>query len=50
MLFRSLLFIGVYVAEFIGILLLGIGLLITLPVAMIASAFVYRRLIGEHPA
>lgn len=45
-----LLFIGVYIAEVIGALLLGVGLLITLPVAMIASAFVYRRLIGEHPA
>ena len=45
-----LLFIGVYIAELIGSLLLGIGLLITLPVAMIASAFVYRRLLGERPA
>lgn len=45
-----LLFIGVYIAETIGALLFGIGLLIALPVAMIASAFVYRRLIGEYPA
>lgn len=44
-----LLSIGVYIAEFIGSLLLGIGLLVALPVAMIASAFVYRRLIGEYP-
>lgn len=45
-----LLFIGVYVAEFVGSLLLGVGLLITMPVAMIASAYVYRGLINEHPA
>ena len=45
-----LLFVGVYLAELIGSLLLGVGLLITLPVAMIASAFVYRRLVGEYPA
>ncbi|SDD09384.1 hypothetical protein SAMN05216410_2808 [Sanguibacter gelidistatuariae] len=44
-----LLFIGVYIAEFIGSLLFGVGLLIAIPVAMIASAYVYRRLIGEHP-
>lgn len=44
-----LLFVGVYIAEAIGAMLCGIGLLVTMPVALIATAFVYRRLNGELP-
>ncbi|MFC8923690.1 hypothetical protein [Cellulosimicrobium sp. NPDC057127] len=44
------LFLGVYVAQVIGTLLCYVGLLVALPVAQIATAYVYRRLNHELPA
>ncbi|WP_069387727.1 DUF7544 domain-containing protein [Cellulosimicrobium cellulans] len=44
-----LLFLGVYVAQAIGTLLCYVGLLVALPVAQIATAYVYRRLNRELP-
>ncbi|WP_353708936.1 hypothetical protein ABRQ22_06340 [Cellulosimicrobium sp. ES-005] len=44
-----LLFLGVYLAELVGTLLCYVGLLVALPVAQIATAYVYRRLNGEQP-
>jgi uncharacterized membrane protein len=43
------LFLGVYVAQTIGALLCYVGLLVALPVAQIATAYVYRRLNHEQP-
>ncbi|MCB7135404.1 hypothetical protein [Cellulosimicrobium marinum] len=43
------LFLGVYVAQIIGVLLCYVGLLVALPVAQIATAYVYRRLNHEQP-
>lgn len=43
------LFLGVYVAQLIGTLLCYVGLLVALPVAQIATAYVYRRLNRELP-
>jgi uncharacterized membrane protein len=43
------LFLGVYVAQVIGTLLCYVGLLVALPVAQIATAYVYRRLNHEQP-
>ncbi len=42
-----LLYLGVLLASFVGSLLCYVGLLVTLPVAMIATAYMYRRLNGE---
>jgi len=44
------LYIGVVIAVFIGALLCGIGLLVTIPVALIATAYAYRRMSGEAVA
>lgn len=44
-----LLFLGVYLAELVGTLLCYVGLLVALPVAQIATAYVYRRLNAEQP-
>lgn len=41
------LYIGVIIAAIIGGILCGIGLLVTIPVALIATAYVYRRMNGE---
>ena len=43
-------YIGVIVALMIGTLLCGIGLLVALPVIVIATGFMYRRLQGEPVA
>lgn len=43
-------FLGVMAAYVIGALLCGIGLLVTMPVAMIATAYVYKRMQGEPVA
>jgi len=45
-----LLFIAVYIAQAIGSALCGVGLLVALPVCVIATAFVYRRLLDEPVA
>lgn len=44
------LFLAVVVAEIIGAALCGIGLLVALPVAIIATTYLYRRLLGEPVA
>lgn len=44
-----LLFLGVYIAQIIGSLLCYVGLIVALPVAQIATAYVYRRLNDEQP-
>lgn len=44
-----LLFLGVYAAQIVGTLLCYVGLLVALPVAQIATAYVYRRLNQEQP-
>ena len=44
------LFIGVYVAYFVGSLACGVGILVAMPVALIATTYVYRRLLGETVA
>lgn len=44
-----LLFVFVYLATAVGAILLLVGLLVAIPVSMIATAYVYRRLIGEQP-
>ncbi|MDF2807053.1 MAG: hypothetical protein K0S43_1999 [Cellulosimicrobium sp.] len=44
-----LLFLGVYLAQLVGTLLCYVGLLVALPVAQIATAYVYRRLNAEQP-
>ncbi|WP_435736327.1 hypothetical protein V5D56_16250 [Cellulosimicrobium sp. PMB13] len=44
-----LLFLAVYAAQIVGTLLCYVGLLVALPVAQIATAFVYRRLNQEQP-
>jgi uncharacterized membrane protein len=44
-----LLFLGVYLAQLVGSLLCYVGLLVALPVAQIATAYVYRRLNDEQP-
>ncbi|QJW36423.1 hypothetical protein [Cellulosimicrobium protaetiae] len=44
-----LLFLGVYLAQLVGTLLCYVGLLVALPVAQIATAYVYRRLNDEQP-
>jgi len=36
--------------SFVGILLLVVGALVTVPLAILTGAFVYRRLVGEQPA
>jgi uncharacterized membrane protein len=45
-----LLLVLIMVANFVGSLPLGLGLVITVPVSMITTAYVYRRLVGEQPA
>ncbi|SMF29996.1 putative membrane protein [Cellulosimicrobium cellulans J34] len=45
----ALLFLGVYLAQLVGTLLCYVGLLVALPVAQIATAWVYRRLNAEQP-
>lgn len=45
-----LLFVFVYLATAAGAIVLLVGLLVAVPVSMIATAYVYRRLIGEQPA
>lgn len=42
-----LLYVGVYVANMIGSALCGIGLIVAVPVALLATTYVYRRLNGE---
>lgn len=44
------LYIAVAIASFIGGLLLGLGLLVALPVSMLATAYMYRKLQGEPVA
>lgn len=44
------LYLGVLVANTIGALLCGIGLLVSVPVSIIATAFAYRRMNGETVA
>jgi uncharacterized membrane protein len=44
-----LLFLAVYAAQIVGSLLCYVGLLVALPVAQIATAYVYRRLNQEQP-
>lgn len=41
------LFLGVIVANIIGAILCGIGLVVSVPVSIIATAFAYRRMNGE---
>lgn len=41
------LYLGILVANFIGALLCGIGLLVSFPVTVIATAYAYRRMNGE---
>lgn len=43
-----LLLVGVYVVTAIGSFLCGVGVIVALPIAMLATTFVYRRLQGEH--
>lgn len=45
-----LLLVFVMLLGFVGALLLGVGLLITTPVSLLAIAWVYKRLIGESVA
>jgi uncharacterized membrane protein len=45
-----LLFLGVYVAQAIGSFLCGVGVLVAIPVSLIATAFMYRRLQNEPVA
>jgi len=45
-----LLYVGVVIASFVGAILCGIGLLVTIPVAYIAVAWTFRRLNGEQVA
>ena len=45
--------IALFVVNVLGMLALGLGLFVTIPMAMIAKAFIYRRLssyINEAPA
>ncbi len=44
------LFVGVLIANVIGELLCGVGTLVALPVGLLATTFVYRRLLGEQVA
>jgi len=44
-----LLYVFVYLANAVGAILLLVGLLVAIPVSMIASAYVYRKLINEQP-
>ena len=44
------LFLGVIVANMIGAILCGIGLFVSVPVSIIATAFAYRRMNGEAVA
>ncbi|WP_143340523.1 hypothetical protein [Demequina sp. NBRC 110057] len=45
-----LLYLGVVLAMFIGYLLCGIGIIVAMPVAMLATTYMYRRLNGEQVA
>ncbi len=45
-----LLFLGVYVANLIGAALCGVGLLVSAPVGLLATAFMYRRMQNEPVA
>jgi len=45
-----LLYIGVLVAEFVGYLVCGIGIIVAYPVALLATTYVYRRLLNEPVA
>lgn len=45
-----LLYLGVLVSYFIGALLCGVGIIVALPVALLATTYVYRRLLGENVA
>lgn len=42
-----LLYVGVYLAYAVGAAVCGVGLLVSVPVALLATTFVYRRLNGE---
>ncbi|HUX70230.1 MAG TPA: hypothetical protein VMV41_06955 [Cellulomonadaceae bacterium] len=44
------LFLAVYVVQAIGFMLCGIGQLIAFPLTMIATAYLYRRMLGEPVA
>ena len=44
------LYLGIIVANFIGALLCGVGLLVSFPVTVIATAYAYRRMNGESVA
>ena len=44
------LYLGVLVANLIGAILCGVGLLVSVPVSIIATAFAYRRMNGEAVA
>ena len=43
-----LLLVGVYVVQTIGMLVCGVGLLAAIPITLLATTFVYRRLMGEQ--
>lgn len=42
-----LLYVGVYIANMIGSALCAVGLIVAVPVALLATTYVYRRLNGE---
>jgi len=46
----ALLMLLVYVANSVGSALCGVGLIVSMPVAMIATAYCYRRVVGQQPA
>ncbi|PFG35358.1 putative membrane protein [Flavimobilis soli] len=45
----ALLMLLVYVANAVGSAICGVGLIVSMPVAMIATAYCYRRVVGEQP-
>jgi len=46
----ALLMLLVAVANGVGVAICGIGLIVSMPVAMIATAYCYRRVVGQQPA
>ncbi len=46
----ALLMLLVYVANLAGLAVCGVGTIISMPVAMIATAYCYRRVVGQQPA
>ena len=46
----ALLMLLVAVANGVGAAICGIGLIVSMPVAMIATAYCYRRVVGQQPA